>query len=515
MGLEREVLVTEFDKPVQRGCGIVIIYNPSYTIPKQLETGLPAVEGVWHRGQQGLGVALQTEHGLRKHVNRGTMEELFRSDLKSKFDGSGKTIWGFYHCIYGTSGGYGSENLQPIVVDTPQGQVAVIHNGQFVGEDFTINGTEREGASDTYLFTQMLAKSDGTIWDERVLKTLDNVKGAYSLAIGVEDKIFLARDPFGIRPLVLGKLGEGWMAASETLALDKVGVKIERAVKPGEVIRIDRNGLKVIREGKGPGNFCDFEWAYFSRPDSLWPTNANDNDPDHPENWLSFYLFRERCGEILAKEKPIKNIDFVVGVPDSGLPFASGFSYGLGVRTRPLILRDHYNADNIGRVFMEWGVHNVDRRATKKLSTVSDSRIWKDKIVAVCDDSKLRGTVSKVVTRVLFSLGVKEVHLRFGFPKVIFGCHLGVDLRGKEKEELIAARHNGDEVKIAQEIGATSVGYISPEGFIKARKESGIVIPDDPREIFLANEGCGGCVTGLYPINKEGVIYQASFQDKK
>lgn len=516
MVLEREILVTEFDKPVQRGCGIVAIHNSGDSISKRLDAGLLAVEGVWHRGQQGLGTALQTQEGIKNHVKRGTMEELF-PDFRSEFNGSltGETPWGLFHCIYGTSGGYNSENLQPIVVNTPNGQIAVVHNGQFVGE-LVDNGSGelREGVSDTYLFTQMLAKEEGNSWEERILRALEKAKGAYALAIGVKDKIFLARDEFGIRPLVIGKMGDGWIAASETLALDKVGVPPLRTVKAGEIIRIDGNGLDVIREGNGPENFCDFEDAYFSRPDSLRPPYENGSDSDHPENWKSFLAFRQKCGEILATERPIKGADFVVGIPDSGIDFATGYANALGIPYIPAIKRDHYNADDIKRVFMEYGRHDIKRRATKKLSIVPDPYLWKDKVVVVCDDSIIRGTVSEAIIKQLFRLGVKEVHWMLGFPKVMFGCHLGVDMR--TREELIAARNDGDEIRIAQEIGATSINYISNEGFNRAKKLSGnINIPNDPKEIFLANGGCGGCVTGLYPISREGVIYQASFQGKR
>lgn len=503
--MEKKLFVPE-SEVIQEKCGIVGIYNPADT-SEHVTLGLSATEGVWHRGQQGLGVAMQTQRGLLKEVRRGaTMQEVFTSELRDKFNGHNKADWSLYHCIYGTAGGYGDENLQPIIVDTPYGTATIVHNGQFVGELSPKQEEDpRKGVSDTYLFAQLLAIAEGDSWEERILSTIDKAKGAYSLIIGVEDKLFVARDQFGIRPLVLGKIGNGWIAASETIALSKLKIPTQRAVKNGEVIRIDENGLKTIREGsRGSGNFCDFEWAYFSRPDSLWPTS--ESQFNSPEEWLSFLVFRERCGEIMAREHPM-NLDFVVGVPDSGVAFGTGYANALRIPYRQVVLRDHYKVEDEQRTFMnDKNLGEIGVRVTNKLSVVEDPRIWEGKVVGIADDTIVRSNVSKALTKVLQYLGAKEIHWFAGFPPVIETCHLGVSMR--KRLELVAARNNGDVKAIAREIGATSVNYISPEGFLRAKNDNSFVLPEDPKEIFLANGGCGGCVTGLYPISKDGLIFE-------
>jgi len=536
MALERNFSVQEvdLDEPRQKGCGVIGIHYPTpVDISELVIPGLSAIRGVWHRGQQGFGGGVQTESGLQKYVKRGTIDEVLTPDLPEKFQGAGKAFWILLHSIYSTYGGQGLENMQPIEAKASDGSTAaVIHNGEFVNTDWMERQLKQTGtpipeeASDTYLFTQILAQSQANSWEERILDTLSKVNGAYSLIIGAGEKLFIARDQFGIRPLVLGKIGEGWIAASETWALHKLGVRPEREVKPGEIIRLDKSGLRIIQEGlSGPGNLCDVEKAYFMMPTSTGPTHEDGSDADHPENWVSNESFRERCGEILAEEKPIPSADFVVGVPDSGIAAAHGYANRLRLPYRPAIIRDHYDPNGRSRIFMRDDLMNdlermiadmseMERMVLTKLIPIPERRIWEGKVVVVIDDTQMRGIVSKPITRVLFGLGAKEVHWGYAYPPVRYTCHLGTSLRNLQ--ELIAARHNGDERKIAQETGATSVSYISPEGFNRAKTLSGIInVPEDPREIFLANGGCGGCVTGLHPISKEGVIYQASSQNKK
>jgi len=536
MALERNFSIQEvdLDEPRQKGCGVAGIWSPTPVDASELIIpGLSAIRGVWHRGQQGLGVGLQTESGLQKHVKKGAIDEVLTPDLPEKFQSTGKASWILLHSIYSTYGGQGIENMQPIEARAPDGSTAaVIHNGEFVNTDWMKQQLEQtatpipEEASDTYLFTQILAQSQGNSWEQRIFDVLSKVNGAYSLIIGAEDKLFIARDQFGIRPLVIGGIGDKWMAASETWAFHKLGIRPERAVKPGEIIRLDKNGLKVIREGSnGPGNLCDVEKAYFEMPTSTEATYENGSDADHPENWVSNESFRERCGEILAEEKPFPDVDFVVGIPDSGIAAAHGYANRLRLPYRPAIIRDHYDPNGRSRIFMRDDLMNdlermvadmsdMERMVLTKLIPIPEPRIWKDKSVMVIDDTQMRGIVSRPITRVLFGLGAREVHLAYAYPPVRYTCHLGASLR--IQHELIAARHDGDVRKIAQESGATSVSYISSEGFNRAKTISGIInVPEDPREIFMANGGCGGCVTGIYPISKEGVIYRASFQGKK
>lgn len=499
----------ESDKPLQEKCGLVAIYNPCYA--EQLPLTLLAGYGVQHRGQLGAGVSLTTENGLKVFSGNGLLSDIFTPSIINSVNEPSKIA--LLHCRYGTEGGYGDVNLQPCVAESPLGEkVAVIHNGQFVAiEDLRskIKHKTPDDASDTYLFTQLLSQIDGNTWDEKVLNALDQVNGAYSLAIAVKDSLFVARDQFGIRPFVMGQKGQSWIFASEDHALSKIGVPAVREVKRGEVLKLNNDGVRQLRPGlDGPGNFCDFEFPYFAHPASTMPIHERSDNAKRLERRLAIFSFRERSGQLLAKEAPIPNASFVVGVPDSGVPLALGYAIASNTPYRQAIIRDHYDPNGTLRLFQtDKEKQTIANRVLGKLSLIPDSEIWKDASVVVGDDSIVRSFVSKQITNAIKSFGAKEVHWVVGFPPVSFPCHLGVSMR--TREELIAARHNADPERIAEEIGANSVNYISNEGFVRSKRPSGdIVIPKNQKEIFLANDGCGGCITGIYPISKEGIIYQ-------
>ncbi len=345
--------------------------------------------------------------------------------------------------------------------------------------------------------------SEGKNWDEKVLNCLSHVKGAYSLIIGINNTLYLARDRFGIRPLIFGKVKNSWLAASETHAFSKVGGIILKQIGKGEIVKIDKNGhKKKKKETNSLKHFCEFEWAYFSRPESRYPTVNTDDKK--PSSWLSTGYFRERTGITLAKEAPIPQATFVIGIPDSGISLGNGYANALKIPYRQAIVRDHYDRDGHDRLFMrDDDIRRISKKVLGKLSLVHDDRIWKDAIVVIADDSIVRGNVSRKLTKAVFSMGVKEVHWVVGYPAITHKCHLGVSIR--TGEELIAARHSGDVCKIAKELGATSLHYISHTGFIKARLlENNFIKTKDPKEIFLANGGCGGCITGLYPVTQAG-----------
>lgn len=494
---------------VEDKCGILGIHTVKPTVNFPL--ALLAAAGLQHRGQHGAGVAIHTEDGLKRFTGNGLLKEALPKQVIEDF--TRPSFWTLVHLRYGTSGDYIEDNLQPISVKAANGDtVSVIHNGEFPAIDKIKHRLKNlaipDGASDTYLFTHLLAQSEGKNWDEKIVKTLATLTGAFSLLIGIEETLYAIRDPWGIRPLILGQLNGGWVAASETHALNKINIKAIRRLKKGEVIKIDKQGLTTVKAGSSkPGNFCDFEWAYFSRPNSEAPTRENDNDLDYPSQWISFSLFRKRCGEALAKEMPIKNATFVVGVPDSGVAVATGYAYAAHIPYAQVILRDHFDPYGLQRLFMrDDKIQTISQKVLGKLSLVPDPQVWKEAVVVVGDDSIVRGNVSRKLTKAMFDLGAREVHWIIGFPPVAYPCHLGVSMR--TREELIAGRFDSDPVKIAAEIGATSVNYISPEGFIRSRKASSdLVRPENPKEIFMANGGCSGCITGIYPVAKDGTVY--------
>lgn len=500
--LEKELL--------QEKCGIIALFTPDYQ--NQLPLALKAGLGVQHRGQNGVGLAMSTENGINHFAGDGLMRDAFTSEVIGQFDVP--SLWTMLHSRYATDGGYDEYNLQPCIGCSPElkGQVAVIHNGQFVnieGMRDKVKGDLPDQASDTYIFTQLLTQSPGNSWEEKIINTLEEVKGAYSLIIGTEEALYVARDDQGIRPLVIGQYNhEGWIVASETHALSKLGIKPLREVRKGEVFKIDKEGLSTLKKGEeGPGHFCDFEWDYFALPVTKFPLAIGDNEGAHPERWKPVGRIRERCGQILAQEHPILNATIVMGMPDSGNMVAAAYASELKLPFRPYIMRDHFDPAGSTRTFQE----DKDKKSIRtlvlgKLSLIDDPEVWKDAIVVLGDDSIVRGDVSREITELIFKLGAKEVHWVVGFPPIIDKCHLGVSMR--THEELIAVRNNSDYAKIAKEIGATSVHYISREGFIKARTLSdNLVIPEDRDDIFLANGGCGGCLTGHHPISREGEVY--------
>ncbi|MEI6533511.1 MAG: hypothetical protein WCO06_06795 [Candidatus Roizmanbacteria bacterium] len=493
------MLQTHEVRSLQEKCGIVATYSSEFS--NNLTTTLLATGGIQHRGQHSAGIAMYCEHGITRFNAIGLVKDIFTSEIIQTYDQP--NIWSVLHCRYGTNGSYSDTNIQPTYgVREDSTRIVVAHNGEFIMtpalEQIAKTITEKD-VSDTYLFTQLLLSLSATDSDSLVKNALQQVKGSFSIIIAVGHKLYVSRDPDGIRPLVIGKIHEQWMIASETQALDKAGAVMIREVRRGEIIRFDASGMTSIQDGEsGVKHFCDFEWCYFARPESLFPT-FNQTQPEKDER-MSVYEFRDRCGVILAQEKPIKKASFVVGVPDSGLSLANGYAFELGLRIRQVILRDHFNSNGSQRLFMrDDDKKAIERKVLGKLSLVPDSKIWKDAIVVLCDDSLVRGNVSKKLTQAILQLGAKEVHWMIGYPQVTHTCHLGVSIR--TREELIAFRLGSDSKKIALDIGATSVNYISNRGFIKARILSGkLVIPKDENDIFLVNGGCGGCVMGRYPV---------------
>lgn len=500
------------DEPLlQEKCGILAIFNKTYTA--NLPLALLAAGGVQHRGQQGAGIALQYKKNIKQYTGNGLLRDVFLPSVVKKLNKPSK--WMLVHCRYGTHGGYDKRNLQPCMVTSREGEkIAIIHNGEFVATEEIKKKISKKfppDISDTYLFAQLLGETEGLTWEHRVIHALSQVNGAYSLMIGIKNKLFVARDAQGIRPLVIGQLKNRWIVASETHALDKVGAYIIREVKRGEITCIDSKGLTIIKHGEKErsSHFCDFEWAYFGRPETLVNTNETEDDSKRPENWLAISSFRERCGAAIAKEFAIKNATFAFGMPDSGMAVAMGYANALNIPYRQVIIRDHFDPNGAQRLFMrDDQKKRIGKKVLGKLSLIPDRKIWKDAIVVIGDDSIVRGNVTKKITKAVMAMGAKEVHWIIGYPPVAHPCHLGVSIR--TTAELIAAQYNSDPVKIARKINATSVHYINPEGFIRARLlNSDIKKPKNSKDIFLHNHGCGGCVTGKYPVTKEGVVYEA------
>ena len=483
-------------------CGIVGLCFTKPTMGFSL--ALTAGGGIQHRGQQGAGVAIAGVKDLIVTRSDGLLRQIFPDPVIPSFNQP--AYWILLHCRYGTSGNYEEINLQPCLADINKKQkAAVVHNGEFVNLEEIKKGLGFPiplGASDTYIFAKYLEKIKGKSFEEKVILALQEVAGSYGLIIGFGKKLIAARDRMGIRPLVLGQFKDGWVLASETHALDKINASIVRELKRGEIIRIDGPRVETIFQIKpAQYHFCDFEWDYFGRPDSLSSTHETKNG-DTPDKWISFSSFRLECGRFLAQQSPIKKADFVIGIPDSGIPLGLGYANSLGIPYQQYIIRDHFDENGLMRLFMrDDEKSSIGKKVLGKLSLIPEKKLWKDKIVVLADDSIVRGNVSKQITQAVLAVGAKEVHWIIGFPPVMYPCHLGISIR--QPEELIAFKHKGDPKKIAREIGATSVNYIAPENFVRARKKYSRLTRSKKKNIFLANDGCGGCLTGVYPVPKE------------
>lgn len=502
----RPLLVSPDNPDFGEKCGILIYYPLQAQMLPQVTLGALAA-GIEHRGQQGSGMVLRTNSTT--HIETSPTKLGQFASFNTAIEGR-EVSWAMLHARYGTNGSFDSGNLQPCHAVTQEGDdVSVVHNGEFVQTEILpkVDGTPI-GASDTYLFTQYLAGLPGSP-DEKVLAALDTVNGAYSMGISIGDNLYVARDPQGIRPLFYGKRGEGEneaiIFASETIAFDRAGIAVIGEVPPGTILKLTPKGPQIIRQGeKTQGNFCDFELAYFENPQSRVPYSDDPLATTHPERWQKLEAFRERCGEALASEVDIPDADFVIGIPNSGVAVGVGFARAKGL---PFIHAVTKISSEFGRLFMnDENMADIQAKVLKKLLFNSDPELWRDKVVVVADDSLVRGNVSKQIAELLRSFGVRAVHFVLGFPPVGHPCHLGVSMR--QESELAAFRNNSDPTAIAQEIGADSVNYPSNRAFIQARLQGPIYMPDDPEDIFLINGGCGGCVTGRYPVEKDGTVHR-------
>lgn len=535
-----EGITVEIEELTQEACGIVAFYNfEKATTPQQqsdqFQTVLTAGEKLQHRGPHGAGRVIQTELGIQRKIGAGKVSDVFSDEDVLEVAGYQGTTWTVLQTRYGTNGHYGEDNLQPCKAITPEGDVVtVVHNGEFVGtqkmREKLAPAVFDDGLSDSYLFTQLLAQTPGETSDEKVLNALAQVDGAASLAIGIGDVLYLTKGHLNVRPLFTGKVGDNLIAASETVALDAVGATHLQEVRRGEVLRVDKSGVTVvIKQGEeGEGHVCDLEFAYFSKRDSLMPTYQEPDDYEHPERWRPMSAVRIKCGEIIAEESPIDDIDFVVGVPGTGIDVGKGYADALrATYLQEAIQQTKASVNANERAFLsDDDMNSIKAKVLRKLIINSDENFWKDKKVVIGDDSIIRGNVSSVLVDVLYGLGVKELHFLSGFPRVQNTCHLGVSIR--DKKELIA-RDNADEATIAQRIIDLAnenrekkipkdfplfVHFISPEGFMRARSATGkIIIPDNPDHIALENGGCLGCALHKPPIDKEGVIYDYKSHD--
>jgi amidophosphoribosyltransferase len=449
---------------LREACGVFGVYAPGEDVARITFFGLYALQ---HRGQESAGIATTNSRTLYLKTGMGLVSQVFDEDDLSYLPGT----FAIGHTRYSTTGASRLDNAQPFRVSGPNGELALGHNGNIVNAQELRDELKRDGincstGSDSEVIAQLLANAPGLDWKERWSHVMRRLNGAYSLAVITPDALMMTRDPMGNRPLSLGKLDGGWVAASESCAFDHLGATFIREVEPGEVIYIDAEGLQSFKPVEDIGQrqaFCAFEYIYFARPDSVLDSKL-------------LYSVRLNLGRELAKEHPAPNADIVIGVPDSATAAAIGYSQASGIPFVEGLVKNRY----VGRTFIkpdqrlrEVGVHLKFNPLREMLH---------NKRVVLVDDSIVRDTTSTRVIQMLKKAGAREVHMRVTSPPITHPCFYGIDMG--TRWELIAAKKTVDE--ICEHIGADSLGYLSKEG-LEAATET-------PKSKL-----CMACFSGEYP----------------
>lgn len=447
-------------------CGVFGIYG-ALDASACTALGLHALQ---HRGQEAAGIVSFDGEQFYSHRALGLVGDNFNSaETINTLKGS----MAIGHNRYSTTGDTLLRNVQPLYGDFSFGGLAVAHNGNLTNamtlrKQLIDIGCLFQSTSDTEVIVHLIALSKQSSVEDRLFDALQRVEGAYSLVVLSNDQIIAVRDPLGVRPLVIGRVGEAIIFASETCALDIVGAEYVRDVEPGEIIIVNKNGMRSIHPfNKTPKRFCIFEYVYFSRPDSV-------------SEGLNVYETRKRIGAVLAGESTVA-ADVVVPVPDSGIPGALGYAHASGIPFELGIIRNHY----VGRTFIEPSDHV--RHLGVKLKHNGNRTVLEGKRVILVDDSIVRGTTSKKIVNMVRESGAKEVHMRIASPPTTHSCFYGVDT--PTRDQLLAANHTIEEM--AKLINVDSLAFISIDGLYRA--VSGI------QRDANAPQYCDACFSGNYP----------------
>ncbi|MGH8013341.1 MAG: amidophosphoribosyltransferase [Candidatus Binataceae bacterium] len=418
-----------------------------------------------HRGQESAGIVSSNGKSLISHRGMGLVADIFNGDVIGRLEGTSA----IGHNRYSTTGTTTLKNCQPLVVEYASGGLALAHNGNLVNfrelrQRLEANGSIFQSSSDSELIIHLIANAQAADLPTRVAQALMQVRGAYSLVMLTEKAIIAVRDPFGFRPMVIGRLNDATIIASETCALDLVRAEYVREVEPGEMLVITDEGMRSLRPfAPMPAKRCIFEYVYFARPDSLlYGRNV--------------YQVRKRQGRTLARECPA-DADIVVPVPDSGNAAALGYAEESGLPFEMALVRSHY----IGRTFIE--PRQSIRHFGVKIKFNPVAHLLNGKRVVLVEDSLVRGTTLRKVIPMLRQAGAREVHMRIAAPPTRHPCFYGIDT--PTSEELYASGHSMEEVR--RYITADSLGYLSWDGLYS--------FMDGAREGF-----CDACFTGNYPL---------------
>jgi len=454
------------DRHLHEECGVFGVYsNVTADVASLAYYALYALQ---HRGQESAGIVVNDDGLFRSWRDVGLVSDVFPKERLRSL-GLGNIAVG--HVRYGTTGSDNKRNVQPILVNHYKGRMALAHNGNLTNSQELRLQLESQGSifhttTDSeviaYIIVQERLKHSSI--EEAVSAAMDRLVGAYSLVISSPSKLIAVRDPHGFRPLCMGRLKDGSVVfASESCGLDAVGASFERDILPGEIVVADKNGVKSDRShcGIAPRRLCVFEFIYFARPDSIM-------------NGKSVYACRYDMGRQLAHEEPVE-ADLVIGVPDSGLPPAEGYSHESGIPFGEGLIKNRY----VGRTFIEPTQELRAMGVRMKLNPLRDN--IEGKRLVVIDDSIVRGTTMVQLVKMLRNAGAKEIHIRINSPEVIWPCFYGIDT--DVQSQLISANKTVDE--ICEYIGADSLAFLSVEGLLKVMPKGGY---------------CDACFTGRYPV---------------
>ncbi|MER3472860.1 MAG: amidophosphoribosyltransferase [Armatimonadota bacterium] len=453
-----------FDHPREE-CGVFGIYAPGEDVARITFFGLYALQ---HRGQESAGIAVSDGERVLVHKEMGLVSQVFDEETLSYLRGH----IAIGHTRYSTTGSSVLRNAQPIICESPIGTLAVAHNGNLVNAvhlrlRLQEAGVHFHSTNDSEIIARLLATELAENRDplEAVRRVMQEISGAYSLVILMPHHLLAVRDPYGVRPLGLGRINGHYVVASETCALNVVGAEFVREIEPGEVVLIDANGIR--EEQALPlqrHSLCMFEFIYFARPDS------------HIYN-RTLHEVRRRMGQELAREHPAPGAQVVIPIPDTGIPAALGFAQASGIPYAEGLIKNRY----IQRTFIQPDQRMRDLGVKIKLNPLRE--VISGRKLVMVDDSIVRGTTTGKIVRMLFEAGAKEVHVRITSPPIRYPCFYGIDMA--TREELVAATHSVEEIR--RMIGATSLGYLSIEGMLRAVR-------------MKRHHFCLACFDGKYPI---------------
>ncbi|MFZ4657083.1 MAG: amidophosphoribosyltransferase [Caldilineaceae bacterium] len=450
------------DDKLHEECGIFGIYAPGRDVARHTFFALYALQ---HRGQEGAGIVTCDGRTAHIHKGMGLVSQVFNEENLSHLKGD----WAIGHNRYSTTGSSKLRNTQPYLLETLYGPLALGHNGNLINapqlrRELLERGVGLTTSTDSEVLIHLLSGAGSTDWLTRIRILMARAEGAYALVILTKDAVYGVRDPWGLRPLVLGQVDGGYAIASENCAFATIGGRMIKEIQPGEIVRIDADGYKIVQGAPPqPLAFCTFEQIYFARPDSIL-------------NGRLVHQTRQKLGAQLAKEAPAA-ADIVVPVPDSGTPHAIGYAQESRIPYSEGLIKSRY----IGRTFIQPSNELRKVGVAMKFNPLPDNLA--NQRVVLIDDSIVRGNTSGPLVKMLRDAGASEVHVRVACPPIRFPCFMGVDMASQA--DLIAANMTIDE--ICQHIGADSLAYLSVAGMMTA---------------LQAEDGyCNACFTGSYPFS--------------